>query len=126
MPMPTDDPAIEAAARRAFEAANLSMNSWQSRPWDKLPGKHRLMWLAVARAAQPPPKLCGTCRWWGFGPDKLEPVRECWAIGTIGLPTDSPSTEEKAGLCTENEAWSALRCRADFGCVLHEATEENR
>jgi hypothetical protein len=62
--MPTDDAEIEAAAKRAWQAW-LTTPRFAPVDWEDLTPCERNDWLAVARVAQPPPKLCGTCRFWG-------------------------------------------------------------
>lgn len=122
--MSTDDAEIEAAAKRAYEAfvGPDPVVSWEGQ-WSLV----RDAWFAVARAAQPLPKLCGTCQHWGYGKDD-RPNRECAKIiGMYPSTYDALSVNDFDGAAVIIETDAACCCfetKADFGCVLHEPMEE--
>lgn len=72
---------------------------------------------------------CGTCRFWGSGDRaETERFRECTAIiHDRGYPV-SPNTDCDPNFADAHCAtavdgsgyYAAVRCRADFGCVLHQ------
>lgn len=85
--------------------------------------------------------LCGTCKHWGKEPNIDPEFRECQAIylgkeenNWKGPPDDDEREYEpelaqrrdqfreanKAFTLDASNYQAALRCRSDFGCVLHE------
>jgi hypothetical protein len=95
--------------------------------------------------------LCGTCKHWGNVSDAEEMFRSCQAvkhspgrdidndrIDYILIDDDGPQSdyeiaavkewhsnrEKKAHACDGSDYNAALRCREDFGCILHEPKAE--
>jgi hypothetical protein len=69
--------------------------------------------------------LCGTCKFWGSAGES-KTFRECNRIVhdkfyyVDGLDElDSFQEEHKAVTQDDHGYYAALKCRADFGCVLH-------
>jgi hypothetical protein len=87
-------------------------------------------------------KTCGTCKHWENGP---EDYRECLAVihDRQGMTTDDNDAFESYDWLDEEERaeirairkyaavvvdgsgyFAALKCRADFGCTLHQEKED--
>lgn len=67
-----------------------------------------------------PAFLCGTCRHWGSDHERSanEPIRYCLKIEDIDSAELAP--DRMAGTGYNDCSATYLRCRAEFGCVLHE------
>ena len=68
---------------------------------------------------------CGTCRFWGDRGDRHEMrqrFRRCLAVEHIGDEYDEreKAVTDRAHVIDGSGYYAALKCAADFGCVLHE------
>jgi hypothetical protein len=89
--------------------------------------------------------LCGTCKFWGTNEDEKETFRECQGIihdsgedANVNLDQArkhgwKPETIERIFIFQSNNKavtqdgsgyMAPLKCREDFGCVLHPDNEE--
>lgn len=74
--------------------------------------------------------LCGTCKHWGDEKDMKERFRQCrGVVHDVDFVADARRPDEsqqqfldknKAVTQDASAYMAALRCREDFGCVLHE------
>ena len=78
---------------------------------------------------------CGTCRYWGDAEDLGERWRRCLGVrhGSTRRTEDGPYDVwlddygqgprvilSRAFVADGSDYYAALKCEADFGCVLHE------
>lgn len=74
-----------------------------------------------------PERICGTCRWWGLSSNRAlvdGAYRACERVRMREqFPQDGPLavSEDPAFVEDGSGYYAAIRCRADFGCVLWEA-----
>jgi hypothetical protein len=65
---------------------------------------------------------CATCRYW-IESDTQHPLRGFGACGRMRVGMYDPDAEivdELAVVIEGTNQFSALKCKADFGCALHE------
>lgn len=65
---------------------------------------------------------CNTCRHWRAADDQhpIEGFGGCERITACMYSPAPDLTEEKAAVVDSNKGHLPLKCKADFGCVLHE------